>query len=68
MQTKIEEIDLFDHWELLPMEVQEILNDEKYLDESYDNCKDLIQRLESAGYTCDYDLSAQPFGLKKLEI
>ena len=60
------EIDLFDHQETLPDEVQAILS--KYSDiESYLECEMLKLELETVGYTCDYYLDGIPFGLKKIE-
>ena len=50
--------DLFETYETLPKEVQEIIND--------NNCQDLIEALERVGYTCDYGLDASPYDLKKL--
>jgi hypothetical protein len=36
------------------------------MDETYENCNNLITELESIGYTCDYGLDTIPFDLKKL--
>jgi hypothetical protein len=60
------EIDLFEYYETLPQEVQDII--EKYYDgvNTYDNCAKLIVELEKVGYTCDYGLDACPYGLKKI--
>ena len=33
---------------------------------SYDDCKELIKELNAVGYTCEYDLDAVPFNLKKM--
>lgn len=62
------EIDLFEHWETLPLEVQAVLM--KYCDgeNSYDQCRELIDALEPLGYTCDYDLSGQPHSLRLIKI
>jgi hypothetical protein len=58
--------DLFEQYKTLPIEVQNVLA--KYDDDNqtYENCENLKNALEKVGYTCDYDLGAQPFDLKKL--
>jgi hypothetical protein len=55
--------DLFETPELLPVEVQTILEEFAHKDQTYDNCQQLIAALEPLGYTCDYDLSGTPFNL-----
>jgi len=57
--------DLFEHYETLPQEVQEVLAKHGEC-ESYDNCKALIVDLELIGYTCDYGLDACPYELRKM--
>lgn len=61
------EINLFEHYETLPQEVQDILN--RYSDE--DNDYVILERmkseLESLGYTFDYGLDASPFNLRKMK-
>jgi len=61
-----ETLDLFEHYELLPQEVQDILSKYDDHDETYENCENLKKDLETVGYTCDYYLDAVPFDLKKL--
>ena len=63
--------DLFDTPELLPANVQEIINryGEKLINgdgDGYEVCAQLVAELETVGYTCDYYLDAQPFGLQKV--
>lgn len=65
--TKQNEIDLFEHYEDLPENVQAILtkfNEAK--DENYEDCAKLVEDLEKIGYTCEYYLDATLFNLKKL--
>ena len=63
-----EEEDLFSNYESLPQNVQDIINKFGELDEnSYENCDKFIKELETFGYTCDYGLDAQPYGLKKIK-
>ena len=60
------EIDLFNDYENLPQEVQDVLD--KYCDgnNSYDKCGKLVDELHTIGYTCEYGLSAEPYGLRKI--
>jgi hypothetical protein len=61
-----EEIDLFEDYENLPQEVNDIIA--KYPDGlTYPECEEFIKELEKVGYTCDYGLDAVPYGLKKIE-
>ena len=55
--------DLFETPELLPVEVQNVLEEFSYKDQTYANCQQLIAALEPLGYTCEYDLSGTPFNL-----
>jgi hypothetical protein len=55
--------DLFDDIESLPIEVQNVLQEFSYKEQNYENCQQLIETLELLGYTCDYDLNYNPFGL-----
>lgn len=66
MQNEDTEIDLFEHYETLPQEVQDILLKHCTGENSYDECRALISALEPLGYTCDYGLDGQPYNLKKL--
>lgn len=59
--------DLFEKYEELPQEVQDILT--KYNDvEDYQGCDKLVKELNAVGYTCDYGLDASPYDLRKLDI
>ena len=50
----------------LPIEVQEVLSNYVYEDFNYESCANLVDDLNSIGYTCEFGLSAEPFGLRKL--
>ena len=52
----------------LPVEVQEVLSNYVYEDFNYESCANLVDDLNSVGYTCEFGLSAEPFGLRKLSI
>ena len=45
------EIDLFEHYETLPIEVREVLEKHSNDDNTYQNCEELIIDLEKVGYT-----------------
>jgi len=64
-QNDIELLDLFEHYQLLPPNVQKILEDFGEC-EDYEDCKRLIEILETIGYTADYGLDADPYYLTKL--
>lgn len=60
--------DLFEHPELLPIEVQNVLN--QYTEtwgESYEDCNRLLEALKPHGYTFEYYLDAIPFNLQKID-
>jgi len=57
--------DLFDHPELQPSIVQSVL--EIYgCPVNYDDCDELVQKLNEIGWTCEYGLDANPYNLSKL--
>lgn len=58
--------DLFEQPELLPIEVQEVINEFSEQENNYINCALLVDRLNELGYTCDYGLDAEPFNLIKI--
>ena len=60
--------DLFETPELLPIEVQNVLNEFAHKEQTYENCQQLIAALEPLGYSCDYDLSGTPFNLQNHNI
>ena len=60
-----DEIDLFDKFEELPIEVQEILNESDGM--SYDECSVMNEKLTTLGYTFEYGLDASPHSLKKIK-
>jgi len=52
----------------LPIELQEVLSKYTYEDFNYESCADLVDDLNNVGYTCEFGLGAEPFGLRKLSI
>lgn len=58
-------MDLFEHYEELPQEVQDVLmtNDGDF---DYEDCKEFVEKLNKLGYTCDYYLDAECFNLRKI--
>lgn len=60
-----DEPDLFETPELLPQRVQIVLS--QYSDDmTYAQCEALLRRVESMGYTFDYELDATPYNLRPL--
>lgn len=64
LKNSLEGIDLFEHQELLPMEVQTILNE--FVNPTYEKCNQLLEKLKSFGYTFEYYLDATPYNLQKI--
>lgn len=62
----MERIDLFEQTETLPFKVNEILTKYEAMENDYESCANLVKDLETVGYTCEYYLDAQPYGLRKI--
>lgn len=61
-------MDYFEHYELLPQEVKELVIDFGMAGEfTYVNCRKLIADLEKHGWTCDYDLCGEPYNLRPIK-
>ena len=60
------ERDLFNHLDEVPQEVLDILEEFEENGCTYDNCEILVERLNEVGYTCEYELDAEPYNLTKL--
>ncbi len=60
------EIDLFEHYETLPVEVRRVLAEYAPFDNTWDNCRALEADLEPLGYTFEWDMSGIPFNLRKI--
>jgi len=58
--------DLFEFWEYLPKEVNVLLEKFNSEDNDYTQCESLLKQLKPLGFTFEYELSAEPFNLKKL--
>ena len=63
---EIENFDLFEHPEKIPQEVKDVLDEYQLAENDYDTCMDLVENLNTVGYTCDYGLDAVPFNLRPL--
>ena len=61
-------IDLFEYRESLSPDVLEIVEEYDYKSLtnglSYNDCKTFLNKVEKLGYTFDYGLDAEPFGLQ----
>ena len=62
----VEEVDLFERYDLLPVGVQDILTKFGDMDIDYENCRALQNELEPLGYTFDWGLDAEPHNLRKI--
>jgi len=62
----MERIDLFENIETLPKEVESVLNKHAECENDYESCANLVKELNAVGYTCEYYLDAEPFGLRKM--
>jgi hypothetical protein len=62
----VEEVDLFERYDLLPVGVQDILTKFGDMDIDYENCTALQNELEPLGYTFDWGLDAEPYGLRQI--
>jgi hypothetical protein len=62
--------DLFETPELIPSEVQLILEsyNEDEMTNDYLDLQRLTNELEQIGYTLDYGLDAEPFGLRPIGV
>lgn len=58
------EIDLFENYKVLPKEVIKIID--SFQDNTYTECERLLKELKPLGYTFKYELSGEPFNLKKI--
>lgn len=58
--------DLFEHPELLPKQVKEVLDKHTNMDNDYESCEKLVIDLNAVGYTCEYYLDAEPYDLRKM--
>ena len=59
-----QELDLFEYYEDLPQEVQNIIL--TFEDETYEECERLLKELKPYGYTFEYYLDASPYNLTKI--
>lgn len=58
--------DLFEQFETLPDDVQDILNRFNSEGETYENCAEMLKLLKEKGYTFEYGLDAVPYNLTRL--
>lgn len=56
--------DLFKNPELLPTELQTLLNNFASQENDYSTCANLLKECEAIGYTFEYGLDAEPFNLR----
>lgn len=64
-------IDLFEHWELIPQNVMEVLEtcfDGENDNIGYEDLRQLQKRLNEIGYNISYGLDAQPYSLRQMKF
>ena len=61
-----EDFDLFEDFDNLPQDVQDIFFEYEDIDDTYERNEEMLSRLKPLGYTFDYGLDSVPFGLKKM--
>jgi hypothetical protein len=61
------EIDLFEHWEQLPTEAQEIIDRYSEEGQTYENCANMLKEFNAIGYTFEYGLDAEPYNLQLIK-
>lgn len=59
-------LDLFEFPHLLPVPVQDAINEAGEVD-TYEQCEALKARLNALGYDIDYYLDATPYNLRKVK-
>lgn len=59
---------MFEHYDKLPTEVQLVLDKYFEFDYTYEQCANLVNELEEVGWTCDYYLDAEPYGLRPMSV
>jgi len=62
-----EPLNLFENYELLPKDVQDVLLNECFMENSYEDCDKGLDLLKPLGYTFEYYLDAQPFNLRIID-
>lgn len=60
--------DLFETPELIPTEVQAVFDDIDYDADPYVELARIVREIEPLGYTFDFYLDAEPFGLRPIDI
>ena len=58
--------DMFAYYDELPTEIKEVLDKYAEMDNTYENCGNLVEDLEELGWTCEYGLDAEPYDLRQL--
>lgn len=62
----METIDLFEHYDSLPVELQKLLLQFSELNNTYFECELLLNECKKLGYKFEFGLDAIPFNLEKI--
>lgn len=60
--------DLFEHPEMQPQELKDILAKYENSNDTYDVLEQLLKEVEAIGYTFNYYLDATPYGLRPKHV
>lgn len=60
-------MDLFEHIESLPQEVQNLINNWDCIIDTYEECDKFLAALKPLGYEFKYYLDATPYDLRKID-
>jgi hypothetical protein len=65
---KTPKYDLFEHFELMPDKLKEIIDNhyDEYGEGDYNTTEALLKKVEEIGYTFDYGLDNSPYGLRPI--
>lgn len=60
-------IDLFDHYEELPKDIQKIIMSFNEDNDLYQECGKMMFKMNKKGYTFEYGLDGMPYYLRKID-
>ena len=68
--SNIKKVDLFEHYELIPNNIQEILDkyEQDFQDGNYEGLANALKEVEQEGYTFEYYLDGQAYALRPIGV
>lgn len=64
----VKHVDLFEHYDQQTPELREITERYSEMDNDYENVENLLKEVEAVGYTFEYGLDAEPYGLRPIGV